>query len=73
MQEIDPETQDYYILATASRADERTRFIRRFLVFPHRDRICDQASARLNIRPPVFRYERPQADARIEIARKIQI
>nr|HEX4315304.1 glycogen debranching N-terminal domain-containing protein [Kofleriaceae bacterium] len=28
MQEIDPETQDYYILATASRADERTRVVK---------------------------------------------
>ena len=28
MHELDPETQDYYILATASRADERTRVVK---------------------------------------------
>src|ERR1700722_15331740 len=77
---FEPAWRDRSALATHSsimrdleRLQYGARFVRGLLIFPPGPRTGHDSGARLYIRPAVFRNQGAQADARIEIAGKIQI
>ncbi len=55
------------------RLQDRSRFVTGLHVFARRHRIGHDSRARLHVGAPVFRDQRAQANAGIEIAGKIEI